>query len=125
YDGEKVLHQGVLAGRKVAIIVSTGVAPMFFDVKKGNSLDAYLWSAMYAFNYAGFTIFVLLTFTAQILQREKQCSQNFKRRSMKNSSSLINGRQLMEKGFTPILLILKKSHQKIFLRSEINYKSYS
>ncbi|EAY00354.1 Flavodoxin-like fold family protein [Trichomonas vaginalis G3] len=56
YDGEKVLHQGVLAGRKVAIIVSTGVAPMFFDVKKGNSLDAYLWSAMYAFNYAGFTI---------------------------------------------------------------------
>ncbi|EAY07033.1 Flavodoxin-like fold family protein [Trichomonas vaginalis G3] len=56
YDGESPLHQNVLKGRKVAIIVSAGVAPMFFDPKKGNGLDAYLWSAMYGFNYAGFTI---------------------------------------------------------------------
>ncbi|KAI5501586.1 Chain U Ribosomal Protein S10p/S20e [Trichomonas vaginalis G3] len=56
WDFEHMLDKGYLAGKKVTSVISTGGAPMFFDPKEGNGLDAYTWSALYAFNYSGFTI---------------------------------------------------------------------
>ncbi|EAX83483.1 Flavodoxin-like fold family protein [Trichomonas vaginalis G3] len=56
WDFQHTFDKAFLAGRKVSIIVSAGSPPMYFDPKNGNGLDAFLWSAMYGFNYAGFTI---------------------------------------------------------------------
>ncbi|EAY00346.1 Flavodoxin-like fold family protein [Trichomonas vaginalis G3] len=56
YDYENYIEKGFLKGRKVTSIISTGVDSSFFDPKNGNTLDAYAWSAMYGFDYSGFTI---------------------------------------------------------------------
>lgn len=56
WDFQNMLDKGHLAGRKVTCVISTGSAPMFFAPGEGNGLDSYVWSALYAFNYSGFTI---------------------------------------------------------------------
>lgn len=56
WDFQHMLEKGYLSGRKATVIITTASMPNYFKPSEGNSLDAYTWSALYAFNYSGFTI---------------------------------------------------------------------